>query len=154
MTLKLSSTNLDRIKQHACEMYPEECCGALVGIADGDGAKEVKEVVRLRNSYSREIAADLGIDENDRGMRNRYVIDPKDLFATEKQARAKSMSIIGFYHSHPDHPAAPSKHDLRVAGAGYSYLIVSVDQGTAKEATCWQTDLTRQRFEPESMVEF
>lgn len=152
MTLKLTPEHIDQIKQHGHDTYPDECCGALVGTLSEQGDKEVREVVRLKNSYNREMAADLGLIENERGMRNRYVIDPKDLFQTERDARAKSLSIIGFYHSHPDHPAAPSKYDLRVASAGYSYVIVSVSKGAPQEITCWQTDSSRERFEPESMV--
>lgn len=153
MTLIVTSQQLQHIREHAGDTYPEECCGALVGIADEEGKKEVREVVRLPNSYDPETAASLGIEENERGLRNRYVIDPRHLFETEKQARAKTMSIIGFYHSHPDHPAAPSKYDLRVASSGYSYVIVSVDRGTPKEITCWQTGSSCEQFEPEPMVE-
>ncbi|MFI5173472.1 MAG: Mov34/MPN/PAD-1 family protein [Terriglobia bacterium] len=153
MTLKVTSEQVKRIKEHARNTYPNECCGALVGFTSGDGEKEVKEVVQLPNSYEKEMAAALGIDENERGRRNRYVIDPRHLFETEKQARSKSMSIIGFYHSHPDHPAAPSRYDLHVASSGYSYVIVSVKQGQPGEITCWQTDEARERFESEGLME-
>ncbi|MBZ5554087.1 MAG: M67 family metallopeptidase [Acidobacteriia bacterium] len=153
MTLKVKAEQLEGIRQHARETYPNECCGALVGLADGNGDKEVREIVRLPNSFERETAAALGIDEDERGLRNRYVIDPRDLFETEKRARSRSLSIIGFYHSHPDHPAAPSKYDLRVASSGYSYVIVSVDQGQPKEVTCWETDVARERFESERLME-
>jgi proteasome lid subunit RPN8/RPN11 len=153
MTLKVKSEQIESIKQHARETYPNECCGALVGLADRNGDKEVREVVRLPNSFERETAAALGIDENERGQRNRYVIDPRHLFETEKQARSRSLSIIGFYHSHPDHPAAPSRYDLHVASSGYSYVIVSVEQGQPKEVTCWETDVAREKFESERLME-
>ncbi len=153
MTLRISRIHLDEIRRHGAAAYPHECCGALVGISSDGGEKTVHEVVRLPNSYSREVADDLGLLENERGTHNRYIIDPKDLFRTEKEARAKSMSIIGFYHSHPDAPAVPSKYDLRVAGAGYSYVIVSVEQGEAGRVACWQTDAAREKFESEELIE-
>ena len=152
MTLKLSAVEMDDIKRHGRETYPDECCGALVGRVDDHGDKEVKKVVRLRNTFTKDIAQDLGLIENERGTRNRYVIDPKDLFTTEREARAQSMSIIGFYHSHPDHPAAPSKYDLHVASTGYSYVIVSIERGDPGKVTCWQTDSMRTRFDPEEIV--
>lgn len=153
MKLLLTQDNLERIKLHASETYPDECCGALVGISTANGDWEVKEVVRLQNQFDRETAVALGIDDNEQGMRNRYIIDPKDLFQTEKAARAKSMTIVGFYHSHPDHPAVPSSYDLRMASEGYSYLIVSVDQSEARDVTCWQTDAARNRFKSVPLVE-
>ncbi len=153
MILVLNQENLERIKLHASETYPDECCGALVGITNGNGDWEVKEVVRLQNRYDLETAVALGIDDNERGMRNRYIIDPKDLFQTEKAARAKSMSIVGFYHSHPDHPAAPSSYDLQMASEGYSYVIISVDPGGARDVTCWQTDSARNKFESVPLVQ-
>ncbi len=151
MTLKISHLDQERIREHARETYPHECCGALVGIVNDGQEKVVKEVVRFQNSYTQELAAGLDIEENGRGTLNRYVIDPKDIFLTEKQARSKSMSVIGFYHSHPDSPAVPSKYDLRVASAGYCYVIVSVPQGSPQELRCWETDLARSEFEPEEI---
>jgi len=149
LTLRITDDAIQRIKAHGRDTYPNECCGALVGTTDEDGRKMAKEVVRLPNSYSPEAAVDLGIVENERGTLNRYVIDPKDLFRTEKDARAKGWSIVGFYHSHPDHPAVPSKYDLRVASSGYSYVIVSVVDGDPRDVQSWEADDSRTQFLPE-----
>ncbi|MDD5543211.1 MAG: M67 family metallopeptidase [Acidobacteriia bacterium] len=153
MTLRLTRQAISEIKAHGRETYPHECCGALVGTLEETGRKIVHEVVRLPNSYTTEVAVDLGILENERGTLNRYIIDPKDLYQTEKEARAQGWSIVGFYHSHPDHPAVPSKYDLGVASSGYSYVIVSVPQGIPAELRSWQTDAPREEFLPEVVEE-
>lgn len=153
MTLRLTPDAILELKAHGREAYPHECCGALVGTWETNGRKIVHEVVRLANSYTPDAAVDLGLLENERGTLNRYIIDPKDLFQTEKRARARGWSIVGFYHSHPDHPAVPSKYDLGVASSGYSYVIVSVPQGIPAELRSWQTDVPREKFLPEAVEE-
>lgn len=153
MTLRLSTVDVQSIKQHAAETYPYECCGALVGALNIDGGKDVRQVVRLPNSYSRERAEELGLVADEAGLHNRFIIDPKDLFRTEKAARKKRMSILGFYHSHPNQSPVPSAHDLHVASAGYSYVILSVETGTPGELACWQTDAAHEKFEPEKLLE-
>jgi len=153
MTLRLSAADVQSIKQHAGEAYPDECCGALVGALNTDGVKDVRLVVRLPNTYSRERAEELGLVADEAGMHNRFIIDPQDLFRTEKAAREKKMSILGFYHSHPNRSFAPSAYDLHVASAGYSYVILSVETGTPGELACWHTDAAREKFQPEELLE-
>ncbi len=112
----------DEIVAHAKETYPHECCGVLIG--NTLGARKVFNVERATN-LNKERAAD------------RYILDPKELNIIDKVARASSLEIIGFYHSHPDHTDRPSKYDREQGQAGYSYLIVSVMEGTDIAVRSW-----------------
>ena len=118
--LKIPQSLLEQIHQHGEETYPHECCGVLLGKLDLE--QDVREVVRVVRA---------GNTRND-SPQNRYNIDPRELIAAQKLAREKGEDIIGFYHSHPDHPARWSQTDLAEAHwYGCSYVITSVKQGKA-----------------------
>src|SRR3954470_23441547 len=105
------------IRHHAEHDYPEECCGVLLGEAH-DGERTVVEVRACKNARA--------------GSGNRYAIAPQDLIAAQREARESGLSIVGFYHSHPDHEAAPSTTDAAEAyWPECVYLIVSVGKGNA-----------------------
>ena len=107
----ISSNNLEKIHKHAREAYPFECCGILVGLlAD---KKEVKEVRGVEN-----INKERGHD--------RYEIAPHELYRIDKDSSKNGLKVIGFYHSHPDHPPEPSAFDSERAWQSYSYIIVSI----------------------------
>ena len=110
----------DAIRVHGEETYPHECCGVLLGEVDADmTTRTVKEVIRCGNTR---------LD----ALHNRYHIDPKELIAAQRRAREAGMDIVGFYHSHPDHPAQWSQTDLAEAHwIGCSYVITSVERGKA-----------------------
>ena len=103
------------IENHAVETYPHECCGVIVGRVSGD-AREGVEAHRTGNL-------------NTERAHDRFELDPKDFVRLDREAREQGLDIIGIYHSHPDHPARPSETDLASAWAGYSYVIVAVNQG-------------------------
>ena len=126
---------LAQIGRHARETYPEECCGALVGRVDGDG---VKEVARLAPAVNRRT------DDP-----HRYLIAPDDLRRLELTLRTEGLDIMGYYHSHPDHPAVPSAFDAEHAWPWYSYLIVRVDAGRGAEVASWLLDDDRPIMHPE-----
>lgn len=111
------------IRAHAERTYPEECCGVLIGRADGEP---------LRVELVREIA---NVHEDER--RRRFLLDPRQHLAAQKEARARGLAVIGVYHSHPDHAAQPSEHDRRHAWPNLRYLIVAVERATAGEITAW-----------------
>ncbi len=116
--LRIPPRLLDELRRHGEESYPEESCGVLLGRRRG-GAGEVGEVVRCANARA---GASSG----------RYEIDPRDLLAARKRARAGGREIVGFYHSHPDHPARPSPTDLAEAHwLGCSYVVTAVAAGRA-----------------------
>jgi proteasome lid subunit RPN8/RPN11 len=116
--LKISETELDSLRQHGEETYPQECCGVLLGQMDGDG-RVVTSVARCGNTRSD-------------SPQNRYHIDPKELIRIQREGRERGEDIVGFYHSHPDHPARWSATDLAEAHwFGCSYVITSVEKGKA-----------------------
>jgi proteasome lid subunit RPN8/RPN11 len=154
VTLKLSQQQLDAIRQHGARDYPSECCGVLLGKANGF-EKEVTEVVPLKNLRHDPARAQelLPVDdpkwETDR---NRFLIDPREQLRVEKYARARGLEVLGYYHSHPDHPARPSQYDREYAWPWYSYLILSVEQGIANDLTCWVLAEDRSDFELEPVA--
>jgi proteasome lid subunit RPN8/RPN11 len=116
--LKINRTDYDSLRRHGEETYPHECCGVLLGDMDGDN-RIVKSVVRCGNT-------------RDDSPHNRYHIDPKELVRIQRQGRERGEDIIGFYHSHPDHPAQWSKTDFAEAHwYGCSYVITAVEKGKA-----------------------
>jgi proteasome lid subunit RPN8/RPN11 len=134
-TLKLTPEIAERIRAHAAESYPYECCGALVG-RNGAAAREVLDVVRLANRREDSPA-------------NRYAIPSDDVRRTEHFAREHKLELLGWYHSHPDAAARPSEYDREQAWPWYSYLIVGVAQGEARDMACWRLRDDRSRFELE-----
>ena len=136
MTLRLPGLLADEIRRHGEAAYPAECCGALVGRAEG----EAKAVVRLAPAVNRRT------DDP-----HRYLIAPDDLRRLEARVRAEGLEIVGYYHSHPDHPAVPSAYDTAHAWPWYSYLIVRVEQGQPREAASYTLDPDRPLMHPEPL---
>jgi proteasome lid subunit RPN8/RPN11 len=116
--LKLRHADFVEIRRHGEETYPHECCGVLLG-AINDDMREVRATVRCGNTR---------VDSPE----NRYNIDPRELVRVQREARERDLDIVGFYHSHPDHPAHWSPTDFQEAHwIGCSYVITSVEQGKA-----------------------
>ena len=116
--LKINQTVLDSIRRHGEQTYPHECCGVLLGKMNGNG--------RMVTS-----SAPCGNTRTD-SPQNRYHIDPRELVRVQREGRERGEDILGFYHSHPDHPAQWSTTDLADAHwFGCSYVITSVEKGKA-----------------------
>jgi len=126
---------LEVITRHGESAYPEECCGALLGTAVAD-LRRVSEAVPLENGSQEE-------------RRRRFVIRAEDYRAAERAAAERGLVLVGFYHSHPDHPALPSNYDLEHALPWHSYLILSVTGGQAGAWTVWVLKDDRSRLEPD-----
>ena len=119
MALKIPGSLYDQLRQHGEATYPHECCGVLVGEYDEAGEKAVKNVVVCGNTRTDSPA-------------NRYHISPSELVRIQREAMLASHDIVGFYHSHPDHPARWSPTDLAEAHwTGCSYVITSVEKARA-----------------------
>jgi proteasome lid subunit RPN8/RPN11 len=117
--LKISQPVYASLRQHGEETYPHECCGVLLGRFEDDGTKTVNRAARCGNT-------------RDDSPHNRYQIDPKELIRIQREGRDRAEDIVGFYHSHPDHPAQWSPTDLAEAHwIGCSYMITSVEKGKA-----------------------
>lgn len=120
---------VDAVARHGAEAYPNECCGALIAI---DG--EVVDAWPLPNTTQE-------------GARRRFLVSPADYRAAEARADAIGGTLAGFYHSHPDHPARPSQHDLDHAWPNLTYVIVAVAAGVPGAITCWRLRDDRSSFD-------
>ncbi|MCA1650318.1 MAG: M67 family metallopeptidase [Acidobacteria bacterium] len=134
-TLRVPGDVAAAIRRHAADAYPDECCGALVGQPSG----LVAEAFALSNTTAGE-------------RRRRFLIGPDAYRAAEARAAETRGDLLGFYHSHPDHPAAPSAFDLEHAWPNLRYLIVSVRAGRPEEARSWRLRNDRSAFEEETLV--
>jgi proteasome lid subunit RPN8/RPN11 len=128
-TLELAPAVGAAIRRHGEQTYPHECCGALVG-RDGrvDAAVELPNTTEL-------------------GPRRRFEVSPSDYRIAEHQATALGGELLGFYHSHPDHPARPSQFDLDHAWPTFAYIIVAVASGSAGDMTVWYLREDRSSFD-------
>ncbi len=135
--IKLNHTALHKIKLHATQTYPEECCGVLFGKDRGE-FKDVCEILSIRN---------INQDQRER----RYLISPEDYQMAEREANQEGVEIVGLYHSHPDHPSIPSQFDLEHALPYWSYVIVSVEQGQPTELASWVLKDDRSAFDEEQV---
>ena len=129
MAITLSAAVDAAIRAHGRETFPHECCGAMLG---KDGV--VHEAFKLPNT-------------TEEGPRRRFLVRPDDYRVAEKRAREAGLDLLGFYHSHPDHPARPSQYDLDHAWPTFAYIIVAVAQGAATDMTVWFLTDDRSRFE-------
>lgn len=129
----LTESQVREIERHAREAYPEECCGFLFG-PSGDPLR-VSAVRRATN-----------VAEADRNRR--YLIDPREILAVEKELRGTGIEILGFYHSHPDHPAVPSEFDRGHAWPWYAYVIGSVSADALGDLRAWSLDGETHAFRP------
>ena len=154
MVLKLNPVQIEAIRQHGARDYPSEGCGILLGHADGE-QKLVCEVIALKNLRQEPDKAQelLPLESPaSESERNRFLIDPREQLRVEREARARGLEVLGYYHSHPDHPARPSTYDREHAWPSYSYMILSVEAGESKELTSWVLTDDRSRFDQEQVV--
>ncbi|OKH23208.1 hypothetical protein NIES593_10195 [Hydrococcus rivularis NIES-593] len=144
--IRATLEQIQQIRAHAENTYPEECCGLLIGKIEGEN-KILIEVIATENSWNAEATEFLSVEAGSK--QNRFSIAPEVLFRVQKETRDRNLSIIGIYHSHPDHPAIPSEFDRAIAWQQYSYMIISLSQGRAVEIRSWFLDENRQ-FQPEN----
>lgn len=137
MKLVLSPEVEAEIRAHARAEYPHECCGALLGTEQGE-TRFITLIIRLANERA---------DERER----RFYVSPQQVLMAERQARAAGLLLLGFYHSHPNHPAVPSEYDREHALPYYSYPIVSVIQGEPVELRSWRLKEDRTGFDEEPL---
>lgn len=137
------------MRLHAEQAYPNECCGLMLGNIEQDGNVLV-EVQSMKNSWNDQIAEEL--EGSSWGSKlDRYWIDPAEMLVVMKAARKRNLDMIGVYHSHPNHEAVPSECDRQLAWQQYSYVIISVQQGTAQDLYSWRLDENHQ-FQPENVM--
>jgi proteasome lid subunit RPN8/RPN11 len=139
--LRIDFANYDALRAHGEETYPHECCGVLLGKTE-NGANYVKALARAGNTRTD-------------SAHNRYNIAPGELIKIQRQARQQGYDIVGFYHSHPDHPAQWSTTDFAEAHwLGCSYVITAVEKGKAKITNSFLltgTEEDHKKFEDEQI---
>jgi proteasome lid subunit RPN8/RPN11 len=149
-SLWISGRLAEKIRAHGVETYPHECCGALLGrdsnaVLESDrgagslaAGREILELFPL-------------VNRRDDSPRNRFSVTAQDVLTAEKAARDLGLEVVGWYHSHPDHPARPSEYDRDHAWPWYSYIIVSVQNGAPQDMTSWRLNDDRAEFSPEGI---
>lgn len=135
--IRLPETAMEAIRQHGRESYRDEACGAMYGRLDGD-VRAVVRVVPLDNERGSE-------------RHRRFVVTPDAYRTAEAEALRSGLTLLGFYHSHPDHPAYPSDYDLEHAFPFFSYVIVSVENAEAKNMRSFVLADDRKEFLEESL---
>jgi proteasome lid subunit RPN8/RPN11 len=140
--LKITSELAEKIRAHGAQTYPHECCGALLGrdmdITDQQVYREIHGLHPL-------------VNRRDDSPNNRFSVTSQDVLDAEKAARQQDLEVVGWYHSHPDHPARPSQYDRDHAWPWYSYIIVSVANRVPEEMTSWRLTDDRTDFEFEEI---
>ncbi len=138
--IRIGAHAMAAIATHAGGSYPEECCGGLLGVdAEGDGRRVVR-VVTIGNARGEQ-------------RERRYLIVPEMVQSLEREAANAGLELIGFYHSHPDHPAEPSEFDREHAWPWYSYLIVPVEGGEPASPRAWRLADDRSGFYEQRIIE-
>ena len=154
MALNINKAQVESIRRHGVLDYPSECCGVLLGKAKGD-EKQVTEVVPLANLRHDPKRAQELLPLQDQGKetdKNRFLIEPLDQLRVEKDARSRGLDVLGYYHSHPDHPARPSVYDRDHAWPWYSYVIIAIEQGVPRDLTSWVLAEDRSAFAAETVA--
>ena len=140
MTLALSNEVLAQIYAHGEEAYPEEGAGFLLGSDGESDQRTISSILPLSNS------------REDGARHNRFLITPQDYLQAELKADELGLSLLGVFHSHPDHPNRPSEYDREWAQPFFSYIITSVNDGQAIESKSWRLLEDRSRFEEEEIT--
>ena len=129
------------VEQHGVRAYPDECCGILLG--RDEAARRIVERVRATENVFEDVSE----------RRHRFSIDPLELLRAEAESSNGSLVVLGFYHSHPDHPARPSDFDRSRAWPFYSYVIVSIQSRKAVDMTSWVLDDASGSFVRQDIVD-
>ena len=127
----------DVIKQHGVRAFPHECCGVMLGDL-ADGVKIVRELRPLSNVH-------------EEGHERRYLVSPDEMLSLMQEERKTKRKILGFYHSHPNHPAIPSDYDREWASPWYTYIIISVMDAKPDILSAWLLQDDRIAFIPDDI---
>lgn len=130
--IRITRELAEKIEKHGGATYPDECCGILLG-SDVDDTRRILDIAPLENHQV----------EN---RRRRFFVTPKQYLEAERTASQKGMELLGFYHSHPDHPAIPSEFDREHALPWFTYIVLSVVEGKPTVMTAWVLSDSRDRF--------
>jgi proteasome lid subunit RPN8/RPN11 len=143
-TLTIGQQLVQKLREEGRQAYPHECCGALLGRdpAPTPGSPDRREILAVIPLPNR--------STNSPG--NRFLLAADDVLEAEKIARSKGLDVVGWYHSHPDHPATPSEEDREHALPWYSYIIVSIRNGDADDLKSWRLNDDRSGYSEEAVA--
>jgi proteasome lid subunit RPN8/RPN11 len=120
--MRISAEQREQMRAMGEAAYPNEGCGIFLGVAGSEAeVREVRGATNLRQDRARD----------------RYIMDPKDILRAERDAEALGLEVVGFWHTHPDHPARPSQYDAEHAWPDYVYVIMAIHDGTLVDVTGW-----------------
>ena len=137
--LRLAPSQAEQIRREGAAAYPNECCGIIYG-HDRGAERVVSRLEPVANVF----------DEQERY--HRFSISGEQLMRAERTAGDRGELVLGFYHSHPDHPARPSEYDRTHAWPFYSYVIVAIAKGAPADMTSWQLNDQTELFDPQAVV--
>lgn len=138
MAIHLPKILFTKLSIHGIQAYPEECCGAMLGTIDSKNQlKIVTELVKIENS-------------SNKNKHRRFTITSQDYMQLEKKAKEKKLTLLGFYHTHPDHPCQPSQTDLKYSWPFFSYIILSIKDGNIDKCRSFFLDEKLNEFKEES----
>jgi proteasome lid subunit RPN8/RPN11 len=140
MTLRVPTSLARQIEREGSAAYPNECCGIMYG-HDSEQGRNVEQLEAVANVF----------DEHERY--HRFSISPQQLMAAEKKAGDAGQLVLGFYHSHPDHPARPSEYDREHGWPFYSYVIIAIAKGQPGAMTSWVLDEATETFAQQQIQE-
>jgi len=138
--LQITSQLLKQVHARGESAYPDEGAGLLLGRTDGD-TRRVIAILEMTNARKKS------------ARRSRYLITPQDMLGAEREASRRGLDVLGVFHSHPDHPSRPSEFDREWALPWFSYLITSVQDGSAAQSLSWRLQDDRSEFIEEEIIE-
>lgn len=136
--IKIESAAWGVMVSHARELFPNECCGVMIG-STTDGTKTITQAIPMENAYRG-------------GQEDRYEIRPEDLLRADRDARKSGLELIGIYHSHPDCDAYFSKTDLQNSCPWYSFVVLSIKKGEFDHANCFLPNADQTAADKEELV--
>ena len=140
LTIQITSHLLKQVHDRGESAYPDEGAGLLFGKAEGD-SRRVIAILEMTNARQKS------------ARRSRYLITPQEMLRAEREASRRGLDVLGVFHSHPDHPNLPSEFDREWALPWFSYLITSVQDGSAVESLSWRLQEDRSEFIEEEIIE-
>ncbi|MBL8293738.1 MAG: M67 family metallopeptidase [Bryobacterales bacterium] len=136
--IRIESEAWQAMVEHAKRAFPKECCGVMIGAEADDGKRQVTHAIPCRNAY-----------EGD--QKDRFLIDPKDQLAADRKARELGLTVLGFFHSHPNEGSYFSATDLKNSWPWYSNVVLSIRDGEFKEAKSFIANDDQTAADPEEL---
>lgn len=135
-SVRLPASLLAEMSAHGRATYPEECCGFLIGRAQEATTTDERTILALERADNRSSGE----------RRRRFLIPPDQVRSLERRLEITNRAVVGFYHSHPDHPARPSQFDEDHAWPWYTYLVLSVTASGTPAVGAFELDSESERF--------